>query len=105
VPDGFFGGNVGVYLNNGLSATTYVGAEYVGSLSPSSGVAGDQVTINGSGFYGISAVSFNGTPATFAVNSFQQITATVPAGATTGPVTVTGSGGATSSSSDFTITG
>jgi hypothetical protein len=48
-------------------------------------------------------VKFNGTTATFTVNSGTQITATVPSGATTGPISVTSSTGTGTSADPFTI--
>ena len=55
---------------------------------PLTGPTGTSVTITGTGFADSSVangVAFNGTPATsFNVDSDTQITATVPAGATTG---------------------
>ena len=59
---------------------------------------GSSLVITGTNFTGATGVAFNGTAATsFVVNSATQITATVPAGATTGTVSVTtGSGTATS---------
>jgi hypothetical protein len=48
------------------------------------------VTINGRGFNSSSAVKFNGTTATTVTHvSATRLKATVPAGATTGPITVT----------------
>jgi hypothetical protein len=62
----------------------------ISSLTPSSSIVGSTVVISGSGFTGATGVSFNGTSATsFTVNSNSQITATVPAGATTGTISVT----------------
>jgi hypothetical protein len=46
------------------------------------------VTITGINFPGITEVTFNGTPAAFTVNSPTMITATVPNGATSGPISV-----------------
>lgn len=52
------------------------------------------VTITGEGFTGATAVSFNGTPASsFTVNSNTQITASAPAAATSGLISVTNSAG------------
>ena len=74
------------------------------SFSPAYGPAGGSVTITGSGFTGASAVSFNGVnAAAFTVNSGTQITATVPAGATTGPISITVPGGTYVSGGSFTV--
>lgn len=59
------------------------------SLVYTSGKVGRTVEILGQGFTGTTAVSFNGTAATFKVLSNSYLTATVPTGATTGFVTVT----------------
>jgi hypothetical protein len=53
---------------------------------PLSGPVGTSVTITGTGFTGATAVTFNGTPASFTVDLSTQITAKVPAGATDGPI-------------------
>jgi uncharacterized repeat protein (TIGR03803 family) len=60
---------------------------------PTSGAAGKNVTILGTNLTGATAVSFDGTAATFKVVSATEITTTVPSGATSGTVTVTTSGG------------
>jgi hypothetical protein len=76
----------------------------IGSLAPSSGTVGSTLLISGSGFTGATGVSFNGTSATsFTVNSNNQITATVPVGATTGTITVLVGGCSAISSGNFTI--
>lgn len=59
------------------------------SLNPPKGAIGSTVIVMGNYFTGATAVTFNGTPATYSIDSDIQITAVVPAGATTGLVTVT----------------
>jgi uncharacterized repeat protein (TIGR03803 family) len=55
---------------------------------PTSGAVGAAVSILGTNLTGATNVTFNGTPATFRVDSSTEITTTVPAGATTGKVVV-----------------
>jgi hypothetical protein len=79
------------------------------SLSSASGITRSSVTINGSSLLGTTAVKFHGLAAgSFSVNSTgTAITATVPDGASTGPVSVTNPGGATAGPTftvSFTIT-
>jgi uncharacterized repeat protein (TIGR03803 family) len=59
------------------------------ALLPNSGKVGATVTILGNNLTGATAVSFNGTDATFTVVSKTEITATVPTGATSGKIQVT----------------
>jgi hypothetical protein len=72
-------------------------------FSPASGSPGTFVTIAGTNFNSVIAVTFNGMPASFTINSNTQITATVPACTSTGPITVANATGTTSSSSNFTF--
>jgi hypothetical protein len=74
------------------------------SFLPTGATPGTQVVITGQGFTGGTAVAFNGTPATLTVDSSTQITTSVPAGATSGPISVTGPGGTATSSGSFTVT-
>lgn len=73
------------------------------NFTPASGLVGGQVVLSGSNFTGASSVTFNGTAATYTVNSSTQITATVPVGATTGKLSVTTPGGVAESSFNFTV--
>ena len=69
-----------------------------------SGKVGAKVTILGSKLTGSTAVSFNGTAATFKVLSSSEISATVPAGATTGTITVTTPSGTLATRLAFLVT-
>jgi IPT/TIG domain len=94
---------------SGQSTGTFKVLPKLTSFSPGSGASGDSVTIAGSGFTDVSAVKFNGVVAGFGVDSDHQITATVPATATTGKVSVVTAGGTATSLTNFlavpTITG
>lgn len=73
-------------------------------FAPLNGAVGTSVTITGANFTGAAAVKFNGTPATsFSVDSNTQITAIVPVGATTGPISVTTPAGGAGSLADFGV--
>jgi len=73
------------------------------TFTPSSGVAGDAITISGSGFTGTTKVAFGGISASYVVVSDRSITATVPALVQEGAITVTNNKGPSSSSSTFTL--
>ena len=73
------------------------------SFVRSFGKVGQTVEILGQGFTETTGVSFNGTPATFTVSQDTFLTATVPAGATTGPVTVTTPSGTLRSNVPFRV--
>lgn len=76
------------------------------SFSPISACSGSSasVVITGTNFTGATAVNFyNSQSATYTVNSSTQITATLPAGATTGPISVITPSGTATSSSNFTV--
>jgi len=74
-------------------------------FTPIFGPVGTVVTITGTNFTGATAVRFNGLAASFTVVSDTSITATVPAGATTGPITViTPNSGPLITTTRFTVT-
>ena len=80
-------------------------APVLSSVVPNSGPAAGNtiVTLNGSGFVGVTAVSFGATPATtFTFNSGTKITATAPPGTGTVQVSVKLPGGVTSNSLPYT---
>ncbi|MEL7835162.1 IPT/TIG domain-containing protein [Fodinibius sp. N2] len=64
----------------------------ISGISPTGGPAGTNVTITGQGFSATpseNTVSFDGSQATVSAATTEKLTATVPDGATTGPVSVT----------------
>jgi hypothetical protein len=70
---------------------------------PQSGAVGSQVRIWGYNLLS-AAVQFNGVPATTVSNSGSNyVWATVPTGATTGPITVTTPGGTVTTHTSFTV--
>ena len=111
VPSGASTGTISVTTaaGTGTSATAYtvtVPAPTVTALAPTSGIVGAVVTLTGTNLTNASAVAFNGVAGVaFTVVSATQITATIPAGATTGKVTVTTLGGTATSASSFTVIG
>jgi len=70
---------------------------------PTSGTVGTKVTILGNNLSGTTAVSFNGTAASFSIVSSTEITTTVPKGATTGTLKVTTSSGTLDSNGVFRV--
>ena len=79
-----------------------LGAPTVDSFAPASGGTGTSVTITGTNFIGVTAVSIGGTAATsFHVDLATQITAVVGGGAT-GVISVTTLGGTANSLDTFT---
>ncbi len=77
----------------------------VTSFSPTSGAVGTLVDVRGTNFTSVTTVTFNGKPdSSFVVNSSTDITAHVPAGATTGRIAVTTPAGTGTSASNFTVT-
>lgn len=95
------GGNFGSHsLNGGQKIGAYLdytpAAPIINSLSAGSGAVNTQFTIQGYAFQAASQVTINGTTCAFTINSDQQLTVTVAAGATQGTVAVTNPYGTTS---------
>jgi Divergent InlB B-repeat domain len=107
VPAGATTGPVSVTTPGGMATSSgsfaVVSPPTISSLTPTSGRVGANVTISGTAFTGATGVAFNGVSASFTVASDTMIKATVPAGATTGPVSVTTPGGTATSSDVFTV--
>lgn len=75
-------------------------------FSPREGMPGDRVTFVGSGFGGgVTSVSFNGVSASVISVTPSKVIATVPQGATTGPVTITTTNGSVTTAIPFTVGG
>lgn len=86
------------------TTTRFTVTPAITSFAPTSSPVGTGVTITGTNFTGATAVSFNGAAATFTVSNSGTVTTTVPAGATTGPITVTTLDGTATSATSFTVT-
>jgi len=104
-------GNVVEYVYDVAGNITQIVRQSVGGLAitgvdPGSGSVGATVTIVGFGFSPTPAgntVRFNGVAATVAAANSGSISATVPAGATTGRITVTVGGATATSAQDFVV--
>jgi YD repeat-containing protein len=93
-------GNLLSVSNNASSQLSIV------AFAPNHGKAGDTVTIIGSAFIANPAqntVSFNGTPATVSTATATTLVAVVPAGAMSGPISVSNVNGTATSANAFTI--
>ncbi len=107
VPNGATSGPISITTQDGTDTSTAAfvvksaAKPKVTSLRPTSGVPGTIVKISGSALLG-ATVEFNGAEATITKDVANQIQAIVPPSATTGPITVTTSGG-TATSSSFTV--
>ena len=106
--DGKFYGSVesgGVNgLNGGVFYSLDMGLKAFVGLVNWTGKVGKSVEVLGQGFTGTTKVTFNGKVATFNVVSDTYLTAVVPAGATTGPVSVVTPSGTLKSNRKFLVT-
>jgi hypothetical protein len=108
VPAGATTGTITVTTGGGIatSPTTFkvIPAPVISGFSPPSGPVGTTVTISGSNLAKATSVKVNGVVATILTDVAASITATVPVGATTGPITVSTAGGTATSATNFTVT-
>lgn len=105
VPAGAFTAPISIKTTNGTYVTdaSFYITPALTSFTPSSGVGGAEVTLNGSNFTGATNVTFNGVAAAFTLVSSNRVTATVPATATTGFIEVSTPGGVARSASAFNV--
>ncbi len=110
VPTGATTGKISVTTPQGTVSSTNnftistAAVPTITGFSPTSGQTGSSVTITGTNLSGATALTLNGTSATFTVNSSTQISATIPAGATTGKFAVTTPAGTGTSANSYTVT-
>ncbi|MDE3244543.1 MAG: PKD domain-containing protein [Acidobacteriota bacterium] len=78
-------------------------APSITGISPTSGSAGAAVTLTGTNLDTVTAVHFGATPAVIGPRTATQLATTVPAGASTGTISVTGPGGTATSTATFTV--
>jgi len=105
VPLGAQTGKISVTTSTGtaLSATNFKVSPKIDSFTPTSGNAGDAITITGTNFNGATSVKFNTVSATFTITSDTSIGATVPVTATSGPISITTPSGTATSATSFTL--
>ncbi|QMU30932.1 choice-of-anchor D domain-containing protein [Adhaeribacter radiodurans] len=104
IPPGATSGPISVSNAGGtiISAQTFYILPKITSFTPTFGPTDASVVITGTSFTGTTSVKFNGTEASFTVNSATKITALVPANASTGIISVTTPSGTGTSSASFT---
>ncbi len=110
VPSNAATGNI-VVISGGVSSNgvpfTFYPYPGITGFSPTSGPVGTLVTITGNGLLdggNNASVTFNGTPAVISSDTAGSIQATVPTGATSGPISVFVNGITVKSTSTFTVT-
>lgn len=109
VPDGATSGPITVTTAGGTSnpsaaSFTVLPAPTVDSFDPTAQKIGGRVTITGTGFVGVTKVMFGDVKSpSFTLLSSTSVKATVPTGATDGPITVYIHGASGSSADDFHV--
>jgi uncharacterized protein (TIGR03437 family) len=83
---------------------TSSGCPTINAVNPPNGGAGNNVTITGSNFIGVTVVKFPGEiPAQFSVVNDTQITVKIPSGTTSGPIIINKDGCSEVQTSSFTV--
>lgn len=104
-------GEANIYEYDAAGNFTAIRRNTAGTLevldfTPREGAPGAQVTIIGTGFgNGVNGVAFNGTAAQLVSVNAPLVVVTVPAGATTGPISVTTPGGTAMTAQPFSVRG
>jgi hypothetical protein len=89
--------------SNWVAGNVFSASTSFTSFSPTSGSPTANITFTGTGFGAVSGVSFNGTPATFTLTNGTTLVAQVPAGATSGQLSITTSCGTIAATGTFTM--
>lgn len=105
VPAEATSGPVSVTTTSGTGQSTklFLAPPRLSEFSPTNGLAGARVLIQGTNFIELTSVEFNGVPSSFTNLSPHQISAAVPANATTGPIRVATPAGAAISTNVFAV--
>ncbi|MFO0751555.1 MAG: hypothetical protein U1F43_38695 [Myxococcota bacterium] len=97
-------GSIGVVAVSACGDAAVRPAPTIHGFTPSAGLVGTTVFIDGADFTGTSAVAFAGTPAaSFTVAADRTLVAVVAAGSSSGPISVTTPRGAATSADAFTV--
>lgn len=94
-----------VWVSRAAASPSSASRPSVSQIVPDSGKGADQVLISGRNLTGTGVVQFGQSVARFTVVSPTKITATVPASATTGKITVVTPHGDAASAKSFTVIG
>ena len=98
-------GATGTSASATVSVLAPLPAPTISSFAPTSGSVGTSVVINGTNLSSVTGVQFNGiTASVWKIVSATQLSATIPLGATTGPIKVSTPTTSATSSASFTIT-
>jgi hypothetical protein len=105
VPAGAATGPITVITSAGTNVSTNIftasALPTISGFSPAAATNGASVVITGGNFLSPATVKFNGVTANATITASTEITATVPSGATTGPITVTTTDGSDTTASNF----
>jgi hypothetical protein len=105
VPAGATSGTISVTNDGGTgtSLKTFSITPTVSSFTPTSGIVTSTFDVTGTGLAGVTAARIGSKAANVQVNSDTSVTVTVPSGAASGKVSLTGPGGTATSHDTFTV--